>query len=176
MTFGTGTIFLVFLTAQRLAELWWATRNEARLLAAGGTEYRGLHFWLMPGLQAAWMAGMWLLAYDHSVVPVFLALFIALEVARYWVLATLGRRWTIRVIVVPGEQLVARGPYRFLRHPNYAVITGEIAVAPLTLGLPIYALVFLVLDLVVLAIRIPAENAALRTAHSASGRTEHPQQ
>ena len=76
-------------------------------------------------------------------------------------LATLGRRWTIRVIVVPGERLVTQGPYRFLRHPNYAVVTGEIAVVPLALGLPTYALVFSVLNAGMLAIRITAENAAL---------------
>jgi methyltransferase len=73
----------------------------------------------------------------------------------------LGRRWTIRIIVVPGERLVAEGPYRFLRHPNYAVVTGEIAIVPLALGLPVYALVFSVLNAATLAIRITAENAAL---------------
>jgi methyltransferase len=93
-----------------------------------------------------------------------LALFIVLQIARFWVLFTLGRRWTIRVIVVPGERLVARGPYRYLRHPNYAVVAGEIAAVPLALGLPIYALAFSVLNAGVLAIRIPAENAALAAA------------
>jgi methyltransferase len=76
-------------------------------------------------------------------------------------LATLGRRWTVRVVVVPGEHLVRGGPYRWLRHSNYAVVIGEIAVVPLALGLPVYALVFSILNAVVLAIRIPAENAAL---------------
>ena len=94
----------------------------------------------------------------------FFALFIVAQVARFWVLLTLGRRWTIRIIVVPGERLVARGPYRFLRHPNYAVVTAEIALVPLALGLPIYALVFSILNAGVLAIRIPAENAALAAA------------
>ncbi len=107
---------------------------------------------------------MWLLAYDHSVEPVFLALFLVLQLARLWVLATLGARWTIRIIVVPAERLVARGPYRWVRHPNYAVVCGEIAVVPLALGLPIYALVFSVLNAAVLAIRIRAENAALASA------------
>jgi methyltransferase len=80
------------------------------------------------------------------------------------VLATLGRRWTIRIIVIPGERLAAHGPYRFLRHPNYAVVCGEIAVVPLALGLPFYALVFSILNAAVLAIRITAENAVLGTA------------
>jgi methyltransferase len=113
---------------------------------------------------------MWALAYDRPVEPVFLATVVILQIGRFWVLATLGRRWTIRIIVVPGEKLVARGPYRWLRHPNYTVVTGEIAAVPLALGLPIYALVFSILNALVLAIRIPAENAAL--ADAASGRAQ----
>jgi methyltransferase len=89
-----------------------------------------------------------------------------LQIGRSWVLATLGHRWTIRIVVLPGEKLVARGPYRWLRHPNYAVVAGEIAAVPLALGLPIYALVFSILNAAVLAIRIPAENAALAAATS----------
>jgi methyltransferase len=164
MAFGGGSILLAFLTAQRLAELWWAKQNEARLLASGAIEYRWSHLPLIVLLHAAWLTGLWLLAYDRPVEPVLLALFVVLQIARLWVLVTLGRRWTIRIIVAPGEQLVARGPYRFLRHPNYAVVSGEIAVVPLALGLPIYALVFSVLNAAVLTIRITAENAVLGTA------------
>jgi methyltransferase len=161
MVFGTGAILLAYLTAQRLVELWWAKANEARLTASGGIEYGRSHLPLMILFHAAWLAGLWLLAYDRPVEPFFLALFVVLQMARFWVLATLGRRWTICIIVVPGERLVARGPYRFLRHPNYAVVTGEIAVVPLALGLPAYALVFSVLNAGILAIRMTAENAAL---------------
>ena len=164
MVFGAGAILLAYLTAQRLVELWWAKANEARLMASGGIEYGHSHLPLMILLHAAWMAGLWLLAYDRPVEPVFLALFVVLQLARFWVLATLGRRWTIRIVVVPGERLVARGPYRFFRHPNYAVVTGEIAVVPLALGLPAYALIFSVLNAGMLAIRITAENAALLRA------------
>jgi methyltransferase len=161
MVFGSGAILLVYLTVQRLIELWWAKENAARLMAAGGIEYGRSHLPLMILFHAAWLAGLWLLAYDRPVQPFFLALFVVLQIARFWVLATLGRRWTIRIIVVPGERLVAQGPYRLLRHPNYAVVTGEIAVVPLALGLPAYALVFSVLNAGMLAIRITAENAAL---------------
>jgi methyltransferase len=73
----------------------------------------------------------------------------------------LGRRWTIRVIVITGEKLVTSGPYRWLRHPNYAIVIGEIAVVPLALGMPLYALVFSLLNAILLSIRIPQENAAL---------------
>jgi methyltransferase len=164
MIFGSGAILLAYLTVQRLAELWWAKQNETRLMASGGIEYGHSHLPLMILFHAAWLVGLWLLAYDRPVEPFFLALFVVLQIARFWVLATLGRRWTIRVIVVPGERLVAQGPYRLLRHPNYAVVIGEIAVVPLTLGLPAYALIFSVLNAGMLAIRITAENAALLRA------------
>lgn len=166
--YGWGAALLGFLTFQRIAELWWARQNERGLLAAGGVEYGHSHLLLIPFLHAAWLIGMWVLAYDRPVEPLFLVIVVILQIGRFWVLATLGRRWTIRIIVVPGEKLVARGPYRWLRHPNYAVVTGEIAAVPLALGLPIYALVFSILNAAVLAIRIPAENAAL--AGAASGR------
>ena len=161
MVFGSGAILLAYLTVQRLVELWWAKANEARLMASGGIEYGHSHLPLMILFHAAWLVGLWLLAYDRPVQPIFFALFVVLQMLRFWVLATLGRRWTIRVIVVPGEQLVTRGPYRLLRHPNYAVVTGEIAVVPLALGLPAYALIFSVLNAGMLAIRITAEDAAL---------------
>jgi methyltransferase len=152
---------LGYLTAQRLAELWWARHNEARLLAAGGIEYGRSHFPLMVLLHVAWLAGLWELAIHRPLVPGFVVLFVLLQIARFWVLATLGRRWTVRIVAVPGEQLQHGGPYRWLRHPNYAVVIGEIAVVPLALGMPVYALVFSILNAAVLAIRIPAENAAL---------------
>ena len=164
MVLGGGAILLAFVTAQRLAELWWAKQNEAGLIAAGGVEYGRPHLPLIILCHSAWIAGLWVLAYDHRVEPAFLALFIVLQMARFWILTTLGRRWTIRIIVVPGEKLIASGPYRFLRHPNYAVVSGEVAVVPLALGLPIFALVFSILNAAVLAVRIPAENAALAAA------------
>jgi methyltransferase len=164
MHFGWSTALLVYLTVQRLAEVWWAKQNERRLLTAGGVEYGRAHLPLMILLHAAWMIGLWLLGTDRPVNLVFLALFVVLQLARFWVLITLGRRWSIRVVVVPGEKLVVCGPYRWIRHPNYAVVAGEIAVVPLALGLPIYALVFSVLNAVVLVIRIRAENAALASA------------
>jgi methyltransferase len=166
MDLGWSSVLLGFLTVQRLAELWWAKQNERRLLAAGGIEYGRSHLPLMIAVHTAWLAGLWVLASDRPVGPIFLVIFVFLQIARLWVLITLGRRWSIRVIVIPGEKLVARGPYRLLRHPNYAVVVGEIAVVPLAVGMPVYALVFSVLNAAVLAIRIRAENAALAAATS----------
>lgn len=160
--FGSGAALLGFLTLQRIAELWWAKQNEGRLFAAGGVEYGRSHLPLIVLLHAAWLIGMWVLAYDRPLEPLFFVIVVVLQIARFWVLATLGRRWTIRIVVVSGEKLVARGPYRWLRHPNYAVVAGEMAAVPLALGLPLYALAFSILNAAILALRIPAENAALR--------------
>ena len=166
---GWGAALLGFLTLQRIAELWWARQNERRLFAAGGVEYGRSHFPLIVLLHASWLIGMWALAYDRPVEPLFFVVVVVLQIARFWVLATLGCRWTIRIIVVPGEKLVARGPYRWLRHPNYAVVTGEFAAVPLALGLPLYAIAFSILNAAVLAIRIPAENAMLAAAATGRG-------
>src|SRR5215468_987488 len=112
--FDSGAALLAFVTLQRIAELWWARQNERRLFAAGGAEYGRSHLVLIVFLHAAWLIGMWALAYDRPVEPRFLVIVVILQIGRFWVLATLGRRWTIRIIVVPGEKLVARGPYRWL--------------------------------------------------------------
>ena len=90
-----------------------------------------------------------------------LLFYLVLQGLRFWVMRTLGARWTTGIIVLPGQPLVSRGPYRYLSHPNYAVVIGEIAVLPLVLGLPALAVIFTILNAVVLVIRIRAENRAL---------------
>ena len=112
-------------------------------------------------LHALWLVGLWVVAWDVPVQLPWVGVFGLLQVLRFWTMSTIGRRWTTRIIVLPGEQLVSAGPYRFLRHPNYIVVVGEIAVLPLSLGLPIYALLFSIANAIVLTIRIKAENAAL---------------
>jgi len=92
--------------------------------------------------------------------------FLLLQIGRYWVLATLGRRWTTRVIVLPGAPLIERGPYRLMRHPNYAIVAGELTLVPLALDLPVYALVFLVLYAGAAYLRIQVENSALASVPS----------
>lgn len=156
-----AVLLLALVTAERLAELWWARANTRALLARGAVEHAPGHYPLIVALHALWLLGLWWLGADQPVQPGWLALFIALQGARLWVLASLGRRWTTRILVVPGEQLVRAGPYRFLSHPNYMVVAGEIAVLPLCLGLPWFALVFSLANAAVLAVRIRAEAGAL---------------
>jgi methyltransferase len=155
---------LSFVTVQRLGELVIANRNTRRLLEQGGVERGAEHYPLIVALHAVWLGGLWLLAWDRPVNLAWLAAYAVLQAGRAWVLATLGGRWTTRIIAVPGETLVRRGPYRFIRHPNYAVVAGEILVLPLVFGLWVYALVFSALNAGVLWIRIRAEARALDEA------------
>jgi methyltransferase len=164
---GEGAWLVVFLIAQRLAELGFAQWNTVRLRAEGGVEFGARHYPLMVALHAFWLLGLWMLGHDRSVDPFWLAVFIVLQAGRLWVIATLGRRWTTRVIVLPGAAPVARGPYRWLRHPNYLVVVLETAVVPLALGLPVFALVFSLANAALLAYRIRVENRALALASEA---------
>ena len=152
---------LGFVTLQRLSELPVARANAKRLIAAGGHEVAPGHYPLVVALHASWLATLWLLAPGRPINLAMLGLFALLQVFRIWTLRTLGERWTTRIIVVPGEKLVARGPYRFVDHPNYVVVVGEIAVLPLVFGLLWVAVGFTVLNAAILWVRIRAENAAL---------------
>lgn len=157
-----AALFIAFLVLQRLGELVIARRNTARLLARGAREHGAAHYPLIVMLHAGWLLAIAVFGWDNPVSPSWLVLFIALQGARVWVLASLGPRWTTRIIVLD-EPLVARGPYRVMSHPNYAVVVAEILVAPMVLGLWQVAVLFTLLNLAVLAVRIRAENRALAT-------------
>ncbi len=155
---------LAFVTAQRLSELVIARRNTMALFAKGGREIAPDHYPYMVALHTGWLAGLWMLATGQPVQLFWFGLFMLLQVLRLWVLTTLGERWTTRIIILPGAPLVEGGPYRFFKHPNYMIVTGEIAALPLAFGMPLYALVFSLLNAAVLTVRIRAENAALKSA------------
>jgi methyltransferase len=152
---------LAFVTAQRLVELVIAQSNTRYLMARGAVEIGRGHYPLLVVLHAAWLAALWWFGWDAQVNLALFAAFMVMQGLRVWVLATLGRRWTTRIIVLPGAPLVASGPFRYLRHPNYCVVVAEIALLPLALGLPWLAVLFSILNAGVLAIRIRAENRAL---------------
>jgi len=118
-------------------------------------------------MHAAWLTLLWLFGHDRPLNILALVTYLGLQILRVWVMGTLGSRWTTRIIVLPGVPMVSAGPYRYLSHPNYAVVAGEIAVLPLVLGLPWLAIVFTILNAGVLFIRIRAENRALDAAQPA---------
>jgi methyltransferase len=156
-----ASLILTLVTLQRLGELVLARRNTERLLARGGIEVGAGHYPLVVAVHAAWLVALWALGRDQDVNLVALALFILLQTMRVWILATLGSRWTTRIIVLRGEPLVVSGPYRYVSHPNYAVVAAEIAVLPLALHLLSVAVIFTLLNAAVLVIRIRAESRAL---------------
>jgi methyltransferase len=159
-----GAMLVGFVALQRLAELLLARWNTQRLLAAGGIEFGRSHYPVMVGLHTAWLLGLWWFGRGRSVDPILLGAFVLLQAGRIWVIASLGRRWTTRIIMLPNAPLVASGPYRWLKHPNYLIVALEIAVVPLALGMPVFAAVFTLLNAAVLYQRIRAENAALAQA------------
>ena len=156
-----AVLVLLLVTLQRLGELWIAKRNTRWLLERGGREAAPEHYPLIVALHAAWLIGLWILAYDREVVPHWLGLYIMLQAVRVWILVTMGPRWTTRIIVLPNAPLVKEGPFRWVSHPNYCVVAAEILLLPLAFGLVWYALTFSLLNAVMLAIRIRAENEAL---------------
>ena len=154
-------VILALVTLQRLGELVLAKRNTTRLLANGGYEVGATHYPVIVAFHTAWLLGLWWFAPPQSINWYLIGLFVVLQALRVWVIATLGSRWTTRIIRVPGETLVARGPFLFLNHPNYAVVIAEIFVLPLALGLFWFSIISGLINLGILAWRIRMENNAL---------------
>jgi methyltransferase len=162
-------VVLALVTLQRIGELLLARRNTARLRAQGAVEVGAGHYPVIVALHAAWLIGLWALAWNAPLNLPLLVVFLVLQGLRLWVLASLGPRWTTRILVLPGEPLVRTGPYRFLRHPNYVVVVAEIAVLPLAFGLVWYAVVFSALNAILLTIRIRAEDRAIARYAAGAG-------
>jgi methyltransferase len=165
-----SSAILLFVTVQRLLELILARRNTRRLLANGAREAGREHYPVMVALHAAWLVTLWALGWNRPVNLILLGLFALMQMLRIWVIASLGGRWTTRIIVAPNAPLVATGPFRFVRHPNYCIVTAEIALLPLALGLPLTAMIFSILNAAMLTVRITCENRALtHAARSSAG-------
>jgi methyltransferase len=175
---SAASLALVGLVAAgRVVELAVARRHARSLLAKGGVEHGRSHYPFMVALHAALLAGCVVepMVAGRPFAPVrFAAGSAALAAAaalRWWTIATLGDRWTTRVVVVPGRPLVTGGPFRFLRHPNYLAVAIEVAALPLAVGAWITALLGTLLNgILLLAIRIPCEEAALAEARRSSPR------
>ena len=160
-------LFIGFVIVQRLVELAIARRNTARLLARGAREAGASHYPVMVAMHTAWIVAIAVLGWDEPVHIGWLAAYAVLQILRFWILRSLGERWTTRIIVID-EPLVARGPYRFVRHPNYWLVVAEIAVTPLVLGLWGVAIAFSALNAAMLWWRIGAEERALGLSASDS--------
>jgi methyltransferase len=155
-------VIVSLVALQRLGELLYAARNTRRLIRRGAVEYGSNHYPLFVALHAGWLIAI--LVAVPGTTPIdwlLLALFIMLQAVRLWVVTTLGAFWTTRIISLPGAPLIRGGPYRFLRHPNYLLVIGEIALLPLVFGAWRIAIVFSALNLALLAWRRRVEDDAL---------------
>ncbi len=164
MQLDSGLILLVYLTLARGVELVIAQRNTRRLLARGAYEFGRGHYPVMIALHASWLITLWAFGWNHALITAFVIPFVILQFGRYWILATLGERWTTRIIMTPWATPITSGPFRFVRHPNYLVVALELPCASLALGLVWHAWVFGALNLLMLAWRIRSENTAFRLA------------
>jgi methyltransferase len=151
---------------QRLLELALSRRNERLLRARGAVERGGGHYPLVVVIHASWLLSTLIEGILRGpglpfYWPIPLALFLLVQPLRYWAIFSLGEHWSTRILVVPGADLVRRGPYRYVRHPNYVVVAVEILTLPLIFGAWITALVFSILNAALLSVRIRDENRAL---------------
>lgn len=159
-------VALAWVVLQRLLELRLAQANLRWALARGGQEYGREHYPLFFLLHIGWMLG-WLLEglARHQSSPIWgfwLLVFLLAQGLRYWAIGSLGRYWNTRIVIVPGGQRITRGPYRYLRHPNYLAVALELLSLPLAFNAWVTALAATVLNAwLLLCVRIPAEEKAL---------------
>ena len=166
-----GTVLLILavavLSVQRLLELALARRNERKARVRGAVERGKSHYPFIVGLHSLWLfstlvEGLVRGPEPPSLWPVALGLFLLVQPLRYWAIFSLGPYWNTKILVVPGARPVARGPYRYVSHPNYVVVVVEVLTFPLVFGAWTTALVFTALNAAVLYVRIREENRALR--------------
>lgn len=160
MSLAVAIIAIVAL--QRLLETVYAARNTRALLARGAIEIGRKHYPLIVALHVSWLIALVVtLPPDPPIHVVPLVVFLILQALRIWVIASLGPYWTTRIITLPGAPLIRRGPYRFLRHPNYLIVAGEIASLPLVFGEIWVAAIFSLCNAAVLFWRIRLETRVL---------------
>lgn len=159
-----GKALLAYVILERLAELVIAARNTKALRARGAVEAGAGHYPVMVALHLSWTFAVlgWFVLKQPDANRFFVSAYMLVQVLRIWVMASLGRYWTTRIISVPDAPLIVSGPYRFMPHPNYVVVTLEVALLPLVFGAYHIAAVFTVLNAAMLYVRIGAENAALK--------------
>jgi methyltransferase len=169
------TLLVGGVAAQRLVELRLARRHQRALLRRGGVEVAPRHYPAMVALHSAFLLACPLEAWGlrrpfrPALAVAMAALLAAAQGLRYWAIATLGERWTTRIVCIPGAAPVTAGPYRFLRHPNYLAVAVEMASLPLLHGAWLTAVVFSAADAAVLAVRIRHEEAAMERFAGAGG-------
>ena len=162
MTLGWPHTLIALVAIVRLAEVIYSERNARRLLFWRWQEVGAGHYPLFVILHSVWLISLFVFVPPDAPISWFwLAIYLVFQAGRAWVLLSLGRYWTTRIITKPGAPLVTDGPYRFIKHPNYVVVAGEVATLPLIFGAWEIAVLFSILNGVLLWHRIRVENEAL---------------
>ncbi|GAA0348092.1 alkylpyrone methyltransferase [Bacillus carboniphilus] len=156
----------VFLIFQRLVELRIAKRNEIWMKQQGAIEFGKEHYGLMVAMHIAFFVSLMLeviLFKDtaNQYWPVILGLFIITQAFRVWIIKSLQRYWNTKILVIPNAKVIKSGPYRWMKHPNYLVVTVELLLIPLLFNAYLTLCLFFVLNQIILSIRIPQEEAIL---------------
>ncbi|PIC86680.1 isoprenylcysteine carboxyl methyltransferase [Sporosarcina sp. P20a] len=165
-----GRLFLfvfIIVVVQRLVELVVANRNEKWIRNQGAIEIGASHYKWMVLMHIAFFISLLVevLVFDRSLLPVWgtlLAIFLLMQVLRVWCLSSLGKFWNTKILILPGANVQKKGPYRWIRHPNYVIVTTELIVLPLLFSAYLTAGLFLLLNIWMLSVRIPTEERALR--------------
>ena len=163
------TIVLTIVIIQRLVELIVAKRNEKWMRSQGAFEAGAVHYPFMVAMHMAFFASLIIevIVLDQTLSPFWiplLCIFLLAQVLRLWCLMSLGKFWNTKIIILPGADVIRKGPYKFIRHPNYLIVTTELLILPLLFGAYFTAIVFSLLNLWMLSVRIPAEEKALKEA------------
>lgn len=159
-------LLIGFVIVQRLTELAIARRNERLMIAKGAVEFGANHYPFMVLLHSAFiLTVIFEVSYFHRELSrIWLLLFIGFiftQAMRVWALRSLGPYWNTKILVLPGANVVKKGPYQFIKHPNYVIVTIEIILIPLLFNAYTTAILFTILNIIILAVRIPAEEKAL---------------
>ncbi|MBD8068157.1 isoprenylcysteine carboxyl methyltransferase family protein [Bacillus sp. PS06] len=159
-------LFFSFLLVQRLVELYIAKKNEAWMKANGAYEVGEEHYKYIVGIHILFFLSYFIEVYQKgtqfsSWFPFLMTMFVLTQLIRIWIIKSLGRYWNTKIIILPNKEIITRGPYRFLRHPNYVVVVIELMLIPLIFNAYLTAILFSILNLIILSIRIPAEEEAL---------------
>lgn len=162
-------IVISIVILQRLVELVVAKRNEQWMRSQGAFEVGAAHYPIMVTMHIAFFISLLaeVILLDRSLSSIWiilLVIFLTAQVARIWCLTSLGKFWNTKIIILPGADVVQKGPYKWVRHPNYVIVTTELLVLPLMFGAYLTAIIFTLLNVWMLSVRIPAEEKALKDA------------
>ena len=171
-------IIIGLIILQRLVELGIAKSNEKWMKQRGAIEFGVKHYRYMVLIHVLFFISLltekiYLKHGLSQIWPLLLSVFLLAQLIRIWVISTLGRYWNTKIIVLRDAKIIKKGPYLYIKHPNYFVVTIELLVIPLLFNLYITACLFTVLNAVILMVRIPTEEKALKELTEYEGRFQN---